>query len=218
MPPYEDTFDDYLEMVVQYAYLTLFSVVLPLAPLMVLLNNALELRTDAAKILMCRRQVARRAAGIGMWEPLLVAISYASVLTNVSVLFFTSDSLDGFFSSDASKLWCAIALEHLLLFAKTVVSVSIPDAPDLVVRENKRRRLGRLQSSSSLTSAVPSSSSSSSSSASSLAASSMGSGGARGRGSSIKIDVRRWIDPGIVPLDCDDAEEPVGANGKRKNE
>lgn len=41
-----DTFDDYLEMILQFAYITLFSHAFPLAPLISIVHNLIEQRSD----------------------------------------------------------------------------------------------------------------------------------------------------------------------------
>jgi hypothetical protein len=50
--PYEsnEAFEDYNEMVIQYGFINLFVVAFPLAPLMALLNNVLEVHVDAVKV------------------------------------------------------------------------------------------------------------------------------------------------------------------------
>jgi len=60
----------------------------PLAPFFALLNNWLEIRLDASK-LVCetRRPVAERAKSIGIWFTILEAIVQISVLSNVNILF-----------------------------------------------------------------------------------------------------------------------------------
>ena len=50
MVPYEGTFEDYLEMFIQFGYVTLFSSAYPLAGLCALLNNLIEVRSDAFKL------------------------------------------------------------------------------------------------------------------------------------------------------------------------
>ena len=49
-PQYEGTFDDYLEMFIQFGYVTLFSSAYPLAGLCALFNNLIEVRSDAFKL------------------------------------------------------------------------------------------------------------------------------------------------------------------------
>ena len=45
-----NTFNDYAEMMVQYGYVTFFSMAFPLAPGLALLNNIVEIRSDAFKL------------------------------------------------------------------------------------------------------------------------------------------------------------------------
>jgi anoctamin-10 len=61
---------DYLEMVVQYGHVVLFSVVWPLAPLAAFLNNVVEVRADPLAIAYhCRRPIPQRADSIGTYAP-----------------------------------------------------------------------------------------------------------------------------------------------------
>ena len=54
-------FYEYLEMVIQYGFITIFVCAFPLAPLFALLNNICELRLDAKKILeLHRRPIAQK--------------------------------------------------------------------------------------------------------------------------------------------------------------
>jgi len=53
---------------VQFGYITMFSVVLPLGALFALANNFLEIRLDAAKVLESTRRVKPSLTdGIGAW-------------------------------------------------------------------------------------------------------------------------------------------------------
>ncbi|KAG8249797.1 Anoctamin-1 [Homalodisca vitripennis] len=64
----------------------------PLAPLFALLNNILESRLDAQKLLTYhRRPVAQRVADIGVWFSILDSISKLAVITNGFIIAFTSD-------------------------------------------------------------------------------------------------------------------------------
>ena len=66
---YEGTFEDYLEMFIQFGYVTLFSSAYPLAALCALLNNVMEVRGDAFKLCFVhQRPFVQRAAGIGTWQ------------------------------------------------------------------------------------------------------------------------------------------------------
>lgn len=66
---YEGTFEDYLEMFIQFGYVTLFSCAYPLAGFWALANNVWEIRGDAFK--MCfvhQRPFGHRANSIGIWQ------------------------------------------------------------------------------------------------------------------------------------------------------
>ena len=70
---------------IQYGFVTLFVAAFPLAPFFALLNNIIEIRLDATKLItQWKRPMAERAQDIGTWFTILVAISILAVLVNVS--------------------------------------------------------------------------------------------------------------------------------------
>nr|CAB3221926.1 anoctamin-7 [Phallusia mammillata] len=85
-------FDEYLEMVLQFGFITIFVAAFPLAPVFALLNNWIEIRLDASK-LVCevRRPVAHRAENIGIWYEILDALVQIAVITNAFLIAFTSE-------------------------------------------------------------------------------------------------------------------------------
>uniref|UniRef100_A0A668AYJ8 Anoctamin n=1 Tax=Myripristis murdjan TaxID=586833 RepID=A0A668AYJ8_9TELE len=90
----EGLFEEYLEMVLQFGFITIFVAAFPLAPLFALLNNWVEVRLDAHKF-VCeyRRPVAERVQNIGVWFNILEALSHMSVIANAFLIAFTSDFL-----------------------------------------------------------------------------------------------------------------------------
>ncbi|XP_044738568.1 anoctamin-4 isoform X2 [Chrysoperla carnea] len=85
-------FDEYLEMILQYGFVTLFVAAFPLAPLFALLNNIAEIRLDAYKMVtQARRPLAERVTDIGAWYGILKVITYAAVVFNAFVIAYTSD-------------------------------------------------------------------------------------------------------------------------------
>lgn len=71
--------------VLQYGFVTIFVAAFPLAPFFALLNNILEMRLDAKKLLtFYRRPVSQRVRDIGVWYRILDSIGKLSVITNVS--------------------------------------------------------------------------------------------------------------------------------------
>ncbi|XP_042334842.1 anoctamin-7-like isoform X2 [Sceloporus undulatus] len=90
----EGLFEEYLEMVLQFGFITIFVAAFPLAPLFALLNNWVEIRLDAQKF-VCeyRRPVAERAQDIGVWFFILDVLAQISVIVNAFLIAFTSDFL-----------------------------------------------------------------------------------------------------------------------------
>ncbi|KAE8615068.1 hypothetical protein XENTR_v10008399 [Xenopus tropicalis] len=85
-------FEEYLEMILQFGFTTIFVAAFPLAPLLALLNNIIEIRLDAYKfITQWRRPLASRAKDIGIWYGILEGIGILSVITNAFVIAVTSD-------------------------------------------------------------------------------------------------------------------------------
>ncbi|XP_049838929.1 anoctamin-5-like isoform X1 [Schistocerca gregaria] len=85
-------FREYLEMVIQYGFVTLFVAAFPLAPLFALLNNIAEIRIDAMKLTtQLRRPLPKRVKDIEPWYGILSAITSVAVAVNGFVIAYTSD-------------------------------------------------------------------------------------------------------------------------------
>ncbi|KEP50066.1 response to osmotic stress-like protein [Rhizoctonia solani 123E] len=81
-------FADYAEMVTQFGYIVIWSAAWPLAPLMALLNNWLELRSDAFKITSHgRRPLPQRVDTVGPWLEALGFITWVGALTNAALVY-----------------------------------------------------------------------------------------------------------------------------------
>lgn len=87
-------FYEYLEMVIQFGFVTLFVASFPLAPVLALVNNIFEIRVDAWKITtQFRRMVPEKASTIGAWQPILQGVAILAVATNAMIIAFTSDMI-----------------------------------------------------------------------------------------------------------------------------
>uniref|UniRef100_A0A3Q0T5R2 Anoctamin n=1 Tax=Amphilophus citrinellus TaxID=61819 RepID=A0A3Q0T5R2_AMPCI len=92
LEPFEGVSPEYMEMIIQYGFVTLFVASFPLAPAFALLNNVIEIRLDAAKFVTeIQRPDAVRCKDIGIWYNILCGISKFSVITNAFVISFTSE-------------------------------------------------------------------------------------------------------------------------------
>uniref|UniRef100_A0AAQ6ILT3 Anoctamin n=1 Tax=Anabas testudineus TaxID=64144 RepID=A0AAQ6ILT3_ANATE len=89
---FEGLTPEYMEMIIQFGFVSLFVASFPLAPLFALLNNVIEIRLDAKKFVTeLRRPVAIRAKDIGIWYNILSGMGKFSVIINAFVISFTSD-------------------------------------------------------------------------------------------------------------------------------
>ncbi|XP_032444772.1 anoctamin-4 isoform X1 [Xiphophorus hellerii] len=85
-------FDEYLKMILQFGFTTIFVAAFPLAPLLALINNIIEIRLDAYKfVTQWRRPLPSQAKDIGIWYGILEGIGILSVITNAFVIAVTSD-------------------------------------------------------------------------------------------------------------------------------
>ncbi|KAH9026397.1 DUF590-domain-containing protein [Lactarius pseudohatsudake] len=122
LPEY-DLFDDYNEMVTQFGYVALWSTIWPLAPVMALLNNVVEFRSDAFKLVThFRRPLPKRTDTIGPWLDCLSFLSWLSALTNSALVFLFHHAASPTESSMAPRaLFIALAASHGYIVLRAAV-------------------------------------------------------------------------------------------------
>jgi len=123
---------DYQEMVIQFGYVTLFSMGFPLAPLIAYLNNLLEMRTDSFKMNATQQRPQYRVLeGIGMWDEVLYFMVTASIFINMTmIVLYDYARIDGhMFPTDniMSVMIVLICAEHGVVFLKIMCEQFIPD-------------------------------------------------------------------------------------------
>ncbi|GAX16666.1 hypothetical protein FisN_23Lh202 [Fistulifera solaris] len=153
-----EQFDDYMEIVIQFGYVTLFASAYPLASLVSIAANLIEMRADCYRMaFLCQRPPSNRSQGMGMWRDLISAIVWMSALTNCLLMGFSSDQLmhylpqlyerdevSGYTDMGHERSWIVIfiifGLERLLLFVGITLHAIIPAVPedisDLVERDH----------------------------------------------------------------------------------
>ena len=83
-PKYPGVFFDYQEMVIQFGYVTMFAAAFPLTATLALINNIIEIRVDAMKLLTCyRRPSFNSAQDIGSWHHVMDILVTVGIMTNV---------------------------------------------------------------------------------------------------------------------------------------
>lgn len=137
---FESTFDNFSEMAIQFGYLALFSPIFPLAPLLAMLNNVVEMRVDATYLCYhIRRPDWIVANDIGTWYTVFSLIGFLAVITNATMVTFVGKQMA---QSDAERsgglstrvenwhLWgYAIALEHSVMLLRVCILIVTPEAP-----------------------------------------------------------------------------------------
>jgi len=125
---YEGTFADYDELIIQFGFVVLFVVVFPAAPILALLNNVIEFRLDATKLMsFTRRPHPKGTFDMGTWYGILNLLSWVMVISNTALIVFSSSQASGI----ASDLrWVAfIIVEHILIGIKLLLEFFVPDEP-----------------------------------------------------------------------------------------
>ncbi|XP_054985689.1 anoctamin-8 isoform X2 [Sorex araneus] len=137
MKKYEDTFQDYQEMFVQFGYVVLFSSAFPLAALCALVNNLIEIRSDALKLCTgLQRPFGQRVDSIGQWQKVMEAMGVLAIVVNCYLLG-QCGQLQRLFPwlSPEAAIVSVVVLEHFALLLKYLIHVAIPDIPGWVAEE-----------------------------------------------------------------------------------
>lgn len=149
MPAY-DVYTDLREMIIQFGYLSLFSVVWPLVPLSYLINNWFELRADAVKICIeMQRPTPWRADTIGPWLDALSFLTWLGSITAAALTYmFSNDGLGPDGRPHDIKGWGLLLAiffsEHIYLIVHGLVrnAIGTIDSPGRQ-RERKDRYMTR---------------------------------------------------------------------------
>jgi len=134
---YEGTLDEYSEIVIQYGYITLFAATFPIAPLLAVLNNIVEIRTDAFKLLTSYpRPRYRGAQNIGTWYNILEFLGIIAVMTNTALIGLSFEVIrQAAGNNDYATLGIIIFMEHVILALKFGIAYLIPDLPGWIVKK-----------------------------------------------------------------------------------
>ncbi|GFW67913.1 anoctamin-8 [Trichonephila clavipes] len=134
MYKYEGTFEDYLEMFIQFGYVILFSSAFPMAAMCALMNNVIEIRSDAFKLCMIfQRPFGQRAENIGTWQDAMEVMGVIAVIVNCALIGMSGQVQRMFPNlSIQGTIILIIILEHLILSIKFGIAYAIPDVPQWV--------------------------------------------------------------------------------------
>jgi len=147
--PVYDIYVDYSEIITQFGYVSLFSVIWPLTPIAALINNWVELRSDAIKICVhTRRPIPYRADSIGPWLENLTLLTWLSAITNPSLLYLYHPTSNAFSSASLIVMMALIfCTEHILGFIHYIIQQmmsAIPSSADDYIKKQEYRAKKRL--------------------------------------------------------------------------
>jgi hypothetical protein len=148
MEPYGTVFGDYNELAVQFGYSTLFAVALPLAPLLAMINNCAEMRSDAFKLCKVhRRPEFATRQDIGSWQTVYESIAIMAVMNNAMLTGFVGSQTAVWLGEDRYEemssarrmldpyLWMvAVLIEHCILGLRFAVFSVVPDQPSWIAK------------------------------------------------------------------------------------
>ncbi|KAF9313326.1 hypothetical protein BG003_005307, partial [Podila horticola] len=151
----------YRKTVIQFGFCTLFVTSFPVAPAFALINNWIDIRMEAYRLLtQYQRPIALRAQDIGMWEKIMEFVSFTSVITNAAIIAFSSLWIkQNLFTtylhanSDgellAARLGFILVFEHVVFLFKIILRASIPSVPlTIKLAVQRSKHLNRMASES----------------------------------------------------------------------
>lgn len=134
MEDYEGTYDDYLELFIQFGYVFLFSPVYPIAAFWAFFNNFLEIRADGFKLCkIFQRPIVRKVKDIGAWQKWFEILGAMSIMTNCGLLCL-SPQLKKSAPNVGPVEWVLffVFLEHVLMGFRYLLHIAISDKPEWV--------------------------------------------------------------------------------------
>ena len=135
-----EIFDDYLEMIMTFGYVTMFASVFTLGATCIFIFILVETRSDIFKLDKTkRRPVPEKSSSIGSWSVIIDIFCFLSVFSNIIVSCYASDQIDALLpwmkemkENSETALLTVFSLEHLLLFSVAGIKIFLDRAPSWV--------------------------------------------------------------------------------------
>lgn len=126
-----EIFDDYIEMITTFGYLTMFGCCFVLSAPLIFVFILIESRSDIFKLEQnLKRPIPAKTHHIGSWSYLLFIFCFLSIFSNIIVSCYCSKQIDyllpwlqHYKDSDTTAVATVFALEHILLV--TVFSLKL---------------------------------------------------------------------------------------------
>ena len=142
-----ETFDDYLEMIMTFGYITLFASAFPIGTTITSVFIYLETKSDMFKFeRTARRPFAKKAHNIGTWEIALDILTIMSVFTNIVLCCYASDQIDyvlpwlkGLKEDSSTNILTIFGIEHIMLFIVALLRLILDGEPHWLTIFKERR-------------------------------------------------------------------------------
>ena len=135
-----EIFDDYMEMIMTFGYITMFTSVFSFGATLIFLFIMIEARSDIFRMEMtCKRPIPEKSNTIGSWVHTIELFCILSVFSNLIVTCFASDQIDyllpwmaGLKETSVESMTTIIGLEHLILGVVVVLRFLYKREPNWV--------------------------------------------------------------------------------------
>ena len=142
-----EQFDDYLEMIMTFGYITLFASAFPLGTTITSIFIYLETKSDLLKYeRTARRPFSKKAHDIGNWEFVLDIFTVMSVFTNIVLCCYASNQIDyvlpwlkGLKENSLTNILTIFGIEHVMLLTVFFLRLMIMDTEPNWLRIFKER-------------------------------------------------------------------------------
>merc|ERR1712032_1349371 len=128
----EDANLDFIEIVLMFSYVSMFTAVFPFTPLVVVLLLIVEVRVDGHRLFNTfRRPMPQGVGSIGAWSHMFQLITWVSVLTNTMLSVWSLRTFDSLFFSDTASeqtRWL-MTMACVMVFSlfKLAITVGMPN-------------------------------------------------------------------------------------------
>ena len=145
----------YVRAIMQFGYISLFAVAFPLAPLLSLINNSMQIPFEIISLASVTHRPLSTlnteetpdADTMGLIDVVMEIqefMTYTAVVTNCAILFFTFPNFaEAAFNighdDTTTKLWVVIIIEHIVIIIKAFLANCIHDAPKWVLEVRDAR-------------------------------------------------------------------------------
>lgn len=127
----DGTIDDYMELAVQFGYITLFSLAFPLAIPLLFFGLWLEMLTDKLKLMkLVRRPIPLATKDIGTWGNIFSTICALSIISNTALFCFTNPTFKNWKAAEDNNYLIFVAIIAFLFIFRSQLMNWIPDVEE----------------------------------------------------------------------------------------